>query len=185
MNYFNILLTAVMSNFFFFSCAQWSHAQSMYTSIDERKCWTPSKALYARYKGHGVEAQECKAPNGWKLFVVSSDERSWIDLQRGDRVWTTEDEVVYKSDFGNFPNIGSSTVEWILDREGRPISLIFRITAQSTKMDAPMYASVARLFVIGLTGEHPGFFGTATTNEKARSLVMKTSKPPITLRMLK
>lgn len=150
-----------------------SHGKSLYTPIDPKRCWSPGKQLVAGYQARGLEAQECKAPGDWKLFIVSSDERSWVDLQRGERTWTTEEEVVYKNDFGYFPNIGSSVVEWIMSPDGKPSSFIFRINAQSPKQDAPLYAKASRLFVISLRQDRPTFCGTARTNEEARTVAIR------------
>lgn len=158
-----------------FSTAELSHGNNLYTSIDPDRCWSPEKQVVARYEAQGLEVQECKGTKGWKLLIASSDERSWVDLQDGEVIWSTENEVVYNNEFGYFPNIGSRVVEWIVTPENEPLSLIFRINAQSAKKGAPLYAKVSRLFVISLRHHRPTFCGTASTNEEARSVAIHGS----------
>lgn len=162
--------------FYLLLAADFSHGYSLYTSIDPAKCSPPDKQLVAGYEAEGLGVQECEASQPWKLLAVSSDEWSWVDLKYGDQIWTTEDEVAYKNDFGNFPNLGSSVVEWIVRHERKPAFLIFRVNAQSPKESATSNAKVSRLFVISLLDNRPAFCGTARTNEEARALATGDKK---------
>ena len=153
-----------------------ARAKTLYTSTEPSKCSSPSKQLIALYDAQGLDVQECKGPKGLKFLVVSTDERSWVDLQQGDQIWTTQDEVVYNNRFGYFPNIGSGVVEWNVTSAGEPSSLIFRITAQDKRKGAPIGATVSRLFVISLRQNRPAFCGVATTNEEARALSNSSGK---------
>lgn len=89
-------------------------AESIYTSLKEEECHVPSSAISAAYDAEGTTVQECPAPKGWRLFVISSDERSWRDIGRGFSVWSTERAVVHDNSFGLFPNIGGAVAEWVV-----------------------------------------------------------------------
>jgi hypothetical protein len=127
--------------------------------------------LYAR---SGLAVQECAALKPYRLFVVSSDERSWVDLRRGDRIWSTEQRVVYERDalaLGHFPNVaGSRSAEWRLDGKGAPVAVIVRFNFVGSTQDAREGARVSRLLVIGLSKDAPCALGFAMTNEDARAL---------------
>ena len=107
-----------------------SGAESLYTSIKSGDCQKPSKSIVAFYDSRGLTAQECKAAEGWRLFVVSSDARSWLEVARDRTLWSSEEQVVSQNEFGNFPNIGSEKVEWPMTKANSPAALIFRIAAQ-------------------------------------------------------
>ena len=147
-------------------------AEPVFTSIKEADCHAPSASIIAAYEAEDLSVQECPAVNGWRLFVPSSDERSWIDIGRGSSVWSTEREVVYKNDFGSFPNIGSAVAEWGVTAGGEPFFLIFRIAAQSPATEGNPQR-VSRLFVIDLQGKEPAFCGIAKTNQEARALAAR------------
>lgn len=88
-----------------------SGAQSLYTSIKSEDCQKPTAAILAFYESRGLTAEECKGVKDWRLFVVSSDARSWLEMASGRTLWSSEEQVVNRNEFGNFPNIGSEKVE--------------------------------------------------------------------------
>lgn len=149
-----------------------TRAEPIFTSIKEEDCRVPSSSVTAAYDAEGLTVQECAAVNGWRLLVASSDERSWIDIGRGPSVWSTEREVVYKNDFGSFPNIGGAVAEWGVTAGGAPSYLIFRIAAQSPVTEGTTHR-LSRLFVIDLKGQEPTFCGITKTNEEARALATR------------
>lgn len=146
--------------------------QSLYTSIKSTACSKPPAPTIAAYNARGLSAQECPAPKGWRLFAVSSDERSWLEIARDRSLWSTEEEVVYRNEFGHFPNLGAERVEWRMKKPGTPSALIFRISAQDSNRPAsgPGAMNLSRLFVISLANGAPRFCGTAKTNEEAKTL---------------
>lgn len=149
--------------------------RALYTSIKAADCTEPSPPLAAAFEARGLSAQECPGANGWRLFVASSDERSWLELARGPSLWSSENEVVYRNTFGEFPNVGAEKVEWQLDDQGRPHYLIFRIAAQAPAGSEPAErpsrpSRLSRLFVLRLADEGPSFCGAARGNQEARQL---------------
>lgn len=144
--------------------------ESLYTSIKSTTCSKPPSSIAAAYDARGLSAQECPAPKGWRLFVVSSDERSWLEIARDHSLWSAEEEVVYRNEFGHFPNLGAERVEWRTTKSGVLSALIFRISAQDPNRPAsgPGAMNLSRLFVIGLASRTPRFCGTAKTNQEAR-----------------
>lgn len=147
-------------------------ATSSYTSIEPSECWVPPAPLIDTYRAQGLKAQECQAPKDFGLFIVSSNERSWIDLMWHDAMWSTEEQIVYKNQFGYFPNIrGGGIVEWRLE-DGKPIGLIFRVVAQDPKrMSSPLgQSNTSRLFVISFHDDAVCWRGVTGSNEVAREL---------------
>src|SRR3989339_811011 len=150
---------------------------SVYTSVKPTDCHVPPPPLVTAYEARGLAVRECQAPKGWRLFVVSTDECSWLELSRDGLLWSTEEQVVYRNNFGNFPNLGADKVEWCLSASGSPIALIFRISAQSpTPPDnATVIKSLSKLFVIRLDDGTPQFCGVVQTNKEARELADRVS----------
>jgi hypothetical protein len=143
-------------------------SQSIYSRIDLKGCWVADAETDARYARRGLGVQECPAPAGYRLFLVSSDARSWIDLWRtgGDTKWSAERSVVYDSPVGNFPNVAGDRVEWRLE-SGRARALIFRVVAQVP--DEPTKQTSA-LYVVALEPERISLAGRVATIEEARRL---------------
>lgn len=169
--------------FMFSVCAftpEISGAESLYTSIKSGDCQKPSASIAAFYESRGLTAEECKAVEGWRLFVVSSDARSWLELARERTLWSTEEQVVHRNEFGNFPNIGSEKVEWRMTKTHSPASLIFRITAQDP---ANVDKNLSRLFVVGIKNNIPLLCGVVRTNKEARALAEDTSSCAIALQV--
>lgn len=147
-----------------------SDEEGLYISVKSGDCRKPSTAITVFYESRGLTAEECVAARGWRLFFVSSDERSWPELARDTTLWSSEEQVVYKNDFGHFPNIGAERVEWRMSDAGVPTALIFRIAAQDPQHTGK---NLSRLFVLGFRDQTPYFCGVAKTNQEARKLVEK------------
>lgn len=149
-------------------------AESIYTSVKSDNCQDIKPPLDKLFESRGLDAEECNAPGGWRLFVASTDPRSWIELSYGKLLWSTAQPVVYdkKYRFGNFPNIDSDSgkVEWRLSQSKEPYALIFRVHAINDTSDK----NLTRLFVIRITNNIPYFCGTAKTNAEARKLADST-----------
>ena len=142
-----------------------ARTESRYTTIELDKCQPPAAAAKSSYEASGLSAVDCGGTGTWRIFNVSSDERSWIDVSDDKTIWTTEPLVVYEDPIGNFPNIGASKAEWIMADKDRPMALIFRISA--LKPDGGPDERVSRLYVVAL-GHPPRFCGKHATNGQAR-----------------
>lgn len=158
-----------------------SSEESLFTSITSEDCHKPSTAISSHYEERGLTAEECPAAKDWRLFVVSSDERSWLELARDDHVlWSAEEQVVYRNTFGYFPNIGAEKVEWRMAKTKLPTTLIFRIAAQNPQQTDK---NISRLFVIGFRNNTPFFCGVVKTNQEARVLAEQTAACSINLQV--
>lgn len=148
---------------------------NVYTPLAATACSAPPPEIARVYAARDLEVEECPAPPPYRLFIVSSDARSWVDLRRNNLVWSTEQRVVYGQDvlaLGHFPNVGGSDVaEWRLDEKGEPVALIVRLRFVDPGRDATAGATVSRLLVIGLSADTACDLGLANTNEEARRLV--------------
>lgn len=147
---------------------------SMYTPVTAPACASPRPEIAKTYATRHLGVEECPAPPPYLLFIVSDDARSWFDLRRDDRMWSTEQRVVYERDIlalGHFPNVsGSAVVEWRLDEQGEPAALIIRLRLVDPAGDARKGATLSRLLVVGLAGAEPCDLGLAASNEDARLL---------------
>jgi hypothetical protein len=163
------LITATI--LFFASIAACVSAQStysVYTPITDKRCSTPSASVMAVLVEHADTAQECQAPKGWRLFVVATNERSWIDIAQGHSLWTTEEEVVQRNDFGDFPSVDGERVEWRMSKSKTPRALIFSVSAQEpASIGRVQMRQLTRFFVVDLTTGAARFCGTATTRKEA------------------
>jgi hypothetical protein len=147
---------------------------SLYTLLASTQCAAPPPEVARVYAARHLAVEECPAPPPYRLLVVSSDARSWVDVGRNDLLWSTEQRVVYGKDvlaLGNFPNVGGSDVaEWRLGDKREPVALIVRLRLVDPTGGATAGATVSRLLVIGLPAETACDLGLAVTNEEARRL---------------
>jgi hypothetical protein len=141
-------------------------AEAIETPIDQQGCWTADPETVAAYTRRGLGVQECPAPTGYRLFLVSSDARSWVDVRSAGSgtTWSGENSVVYDSPIGNFPNVAGDTVEWRLE-SGRAKALIFKVVAQGR---AEPSQTLSALYVVGLGSENIWLAGRAATIGEAR-----------------
>ncbi|WP_192498992.1 hypothetical protein [Skermanella pratensis] len=137
---------------------------SDYTSVAEGGCRPPPPEMGAVYQALDLGVELCGAPPGIDLLLVSSDRSSWLDIARGDRIWTTEDAVVYDRPVGDFPNIGAEKVEWRLAPGSQPGALIFRVAGEAEG------ARRTLLFVARIESDAACLLGRVATNEEARAL---------------
>ncbi|MGH8247371.1 MAG: hypothetical protein ACREUU_13175, partial [Gammaproteobacteria bacterium] len=101
-----MLLVAALS---FVACLPAFAAErtSLYTPLTATACAAPSPEIARVYAARDLGVEECPAPAPYRLSVVSSDARSWVDLRRNNLIWSTEQRVVYGQDIlalGHFPN---------------------------------------------------------------------------------
>ncbi len=157
------------------ACAD-SVVESSYASLLDDNCFQPSGDTLYHYAKNDLGVVECRVKNKEiRLFVVSSQERSWIDIAVGDMLWSTEDSIVYSSEnqFGNFPNVGSTPVELVVNKKQVLVGFIFRVTAEDRDREDQSSAKISRLFVFGFRKEGACFLGLTDDNSAARSFLQK------------
>ena len=147
---------------------------SLYTPLGLGACAVPPPEIARSYERRDLVVEECPAPVPYRLFVVSSDARSWVDLRRNDLEWSSEQRVVYGRDLlalGHFPNVsGSDVAEWRLDETGMPLALIVRLRLVDPAKDATQGATISRLLVVGFSADSFCDMGLAQSNDEARRL---------------
>ncbi len=154
-------------------CVWWAggtrvEADSLYTSLREADCTTLRGEAAAPYAKRDLGVQRCPAPAGWRVFLVSSDANTWIDLTGPGVAWSAERPIVYDAPIGNFPSVGvPATLEWRRDGRGRLIALIFRVTAQDREK---LQARRSMLYVVRLQAANACVIGRLATNLAARRL---------------
>lgn len=140
--------------------------KSQFTSIKEKECTEKLPKTLSRYFDKtGTYAVKCPPLKKWQPFIVSADDRSWIELFYDQSIWTTESKVVYES-FGHFPYVGGDYIEWRTNEAGNPQAVIFRVIAQ----DPNSMGHISKFYVISLTEHTPSFCGIVKTNEEARGM---------------
>ena len=148
--------------------------ESIYVSLADDNCFQPPSDAQHLYSNRGLGVVECRVKNmAIRLFVVSSEERSWIDIAVGDTLWSTEGTIVYaqENQFGYFPNVGAAPVELVLSQNQALVGLIFRVTAQDPNQKKQASTNISRLVVLGFRKEGVCFLGLADNNVAARSFL--------------
>lgn len=162
-----------------FSNDAYSQLKTEYISLKPNSCKAPEEFVYDYYSSRGLVVSECSTntkvqSTPLQLFVVSTDERSWIDLAIGNTIWSSEEEIVYEKEnqFGYFPNVGNAKAELRISPVGA-VGLIFRITAQSPdqQLSNSKFSKVSRLFVISFRDSSVCFLGFTHNNTAARNLL--------------
>lgn len=168
--------------FMFAACSVHARESSVYVPLNIHSCMTPPHPVASFYHARSVEVGECRFRATFRslplhLYVVSSDERSWVDLRAGKTIWSSEDEVVYEKEnqFGHFPNVGKAPAEIWINQHGVASGMIFRVTAQSPDaiLSTGGISNVSRLFVLGFRESGICFLGIARSNQLARRLLAK------------
>lgn len=157
---------------------------SKITSIKDNDCKKISSRELIKLFGND-NVFECPSPKGWRLFKeLDRDEaRSWINLSHGGSVWTTIDFIWgdEKYEFGLFPNIDGTQVEWRTSERGEPTALIFRVIAQNPNKQT---ANISRWYALRLLNNIPSFCGIVNTIEEARVLIENESSCKMPIRNL-
>jgi len=156
-----------------------SQNKSEYVSLKADFCRPPAAAVRKNYLARGLTVSECPTKITvqslpLQLFIVSTDERSWLDIVLGNTIWSTEEEIIYEKEnqFGHFPNIGNAPAEIRMNSAGGA-GLIFRVTAQNSDLKSSTSGSsnVSRLFVVGFRDSGVCFLGLVRDNILARILL--------------
>jgi len=152
--------------------------RSQYVNLGQANCSTPKESDLLAYQAKDLGVVQCldeKLGSGmpFRIYLVSSSERSWLDIYLGGTLWSSEDEVVYQQEnqFGDFPNVATSPAELMRDGKGKPLGLIFRVTAQSQGISGK--ADLTRLVVLGFQNTSLCFLGLSQSNLDARELITK------------
>ena len=142
-------------------------AVSLYSPVSENDCKSLQSLEAGRLivSGQSEYVFECPgAPEGYRLYLIDSDPRSWYVVEHDGKRHSFEKMVVYDNPPGDFPNVGQGgRIEWVLDGDVVK-GLIFRVSYQ----DKNATSSFSRLFSVGLEGDVPALQGLSDSNEAAR-----------------
>lgn len=150
--------------------------RSLYTSLQKCKSverlQLPERTL-KQAKGSGI--LRCRGINGYSIYVIDDDPRSWLVLERENRLAPLDRQMVSDFKIGNFPNVaGSKNAEWRVDRRGKAVGLIVRVSYQRSDISANSPASQASaLFAFDIRDFPPSLLGIAQNNAEARELLDK------------
>jgi hypothetical protein len=147
---------------------------SLYTSLQKckavKKLELPERTLE---QGAGTGISRCRGVNGYSVYVIDEDPRSWLVLERSKKLAPLDRQMVREFKLGNFPNVApAKNAEWRVDRKGKASGLIVRVFYQRNDVSANSPASqVSTLFAFQVKNEQPVFLGVAANNAEARKLV--------------
>lgn len=149
-------------------CAARAIPDSVYTSLRENDCHPPPQQIAAPYTQRDLGVQQCPAPQGWQLLLVSSDANTWVEIRDADLTWSGERPIVYETPIGLFPSVDTATgVEWRRDGRGRLTAMIVRVLAQDRET---LTTQQSRMFVVRVMPGGACLLDRAATTAEARAL---------------
>lgn len=138
---------------------------STYTSIATDACRAPEEGIRLSFEARGLGVHECAGAGVWRVLLVSSNERSWLELRSPGIAWSSEDAIVYDSPIGLFPGVSDGErLEWRSAADGEPSALIFNVTAQDAERPA---SRISRFFVAYLGEGGPCLIDRAPSRDAA------------------
>lgn len=108
---------------------------------------------------------ECPGREGYRIFHVGGDSRSWIVIKSGEETVIDLYDDVMRNQPGAFPFVSGKVAEWRY-REESLIALIFRIAGSD--LDTEKLKS--ELIVVRFDVKQACMIGVATSNEEARAI---------------
>ncbi|WP_424361097.1 hypothetical protein [Methylocystis parvus] len=139
--------------------------ESDYTSLQD--C---APAPHLKLPSRTIEqgAFRCDGVAGYSVYVVDDDPRSFLVVERGDKLYSLEKPMVGAFAPGDFPNVvGAKKAEWRLDASGKAVGLIVRVSYLRKESGG----AASALMAFDLRGAAPALIGVAGANEEARLLV--------------
>jgi hypothetical protein len=159
------LAAEALAGFLVATAARGEAFKSDYTSLQDCAP-APHLKLPARTIEQG--AFRCEGVDGYSVYVVDDDPRSFLVLERGKKLYSLEKPMVGDFSLGDFPNVaGAKKAEWRLDASGKAVGLIVRVSYLRTANGG----AASALMVFDLRGAAPALIGATGANEEARLLV--------------
>ncbi|RII29599.1 MAG: hypothetical protein CXR30_12000 [Geobacter sp.] len=143
-----------------------------YTSLKYKDCWQ-LKGYFAKHFDFDENSKECRGLKGWRLFYAVDLESSWLEIGKGEMLWSTQNEVVGldgEYSFGYMQDLGGlARVEWRLKSDGTPHALVFQVHALDPNRVEHL-VHLYKYYVIDLTTGVPQFCGSYKTKAEARKI---------------
>jgi hypothetical protein len=128
----------------------------------------PQADVMAPYVQKDLGVEQCPAPDGWRVLLVSSDSNSWIDVAGPEVTWPGERPIVYEAPIGNFPSVGvPPTLEWRRTGDGQTTALIVPVTAQNRET---FKTDQTAFYVVRFQSGRACVIGRPRTLEEARAM---------------
>jgi hypothetical protein len=128
----------------------------------------PQADVMAPYVLKDLGVEQCPAPDGWRVLLVSSDSNSWIDVAGPEGTWSGERPIVYEAPIGNFPSVGDPpTLEWRRAGNRRVTALIVPVTAQNRET---FRTDQTAFYVVRFQFSKACVIGRPSTIEEARTM---------------
>ncbi len=108
---------------------------------------------------------ECPGREGYRIFHIGGDSRSWIVIKSGEETVLDLYNDVMRNQPGAFPFVSGKVAEWRYKGE-TPIALIFRIAGSDLETDKIK----SMLIVVRFDAKKACMVGIATSNEEAREI---------------
>ena len=118
---------------------------------------------------------ECPGREGYRIFHIGGDSRSWIVIKSGEETVIDLYNDVMRNQPGAFPFVSGKVAEWRYRGEAL-IALIFRIAGSDLETDKLK----SELIVVRFDVKRACMIGVATTNEEARKIADGSKACPST-----
>ena len=163
MTHFLFALLLVLLSMHTLSWAVDAGYRSVYTSLE--KCDVIESSEQEEDAEIDYFTAECPGREGYRIFHIGGDSRSWIVIKKEDETVIDLYNDVMSNEPGAFPFVSGRAAEWRYRGESL-IALIFRIAGSDLQTDKLK----SELMVVRLGGEKSCVIGTSTSNEKAREI---------------
>lgn len=150
--------------------------KSEFTSVNTEKCISID-TLQAEQQNIAKGAEvvfECDGAENYKLYLIDDGTRSWYVMKHEDALTSFEEDIVYNSTPGDFPNVGViDEVEWLIDSDGVTSGLIFDISYQVNDDKTGKFRSISRYAAVNLRSITPVIVGLVEDRKQAKELLPK------------
>ena len=163
MTHFRFALLLAVLSMHTLSWAADAGYRSVYTSLE--KCDVIESSEQEADAEIDYFTAECPGREGFRIFHVGGDSRSWIVIKSGEETVIDLYNDVMRNQPGAFPFVSGKAAEWRYKGESL-IALIFRIAGSDLETDKLK----SELMVVRLGGKKSCVIGTSTSNEKAREI---------------
>jgi len=156
--------------------------RSVYTTLQKCKAVErlelPERTLDGK-RGAGISRRP--GVDGYSIYVIDDDPRSWVVLERNKHLASLERQMVSDFKLGYFPNVASAKVaEWRLNASGKAVGLILRVFYQRADVCANSRTARAAAFLTFdvRDEENPVLLGSGANNSGARDLLKELELCP-------
>lgn len=137
--------------------------RSLYTSLE--KCDVIESSEQEAEPEIDYFTAECPGREGYRIFHIGGDSRSWIVIKSGEETVIDLYNDVMRNQPGAFPFVSGEVAEWRYRGESL-IALIFRIAGSDLETDKLK----SELIVVRFDAKKACMIGIATSNEEAREI---------------